>query len=97
MRVACPKCSSRAVSERGIGAAGTVRSSVALEVSTTDYVAPYCIGFVELAEGPSILTRLEGVVAQGDRVYLKTDVSRDLYWFGDREGEERTDGLSGRD
>ncbi len=81
VRNSCPRCGCTQMHDVGVGQKGDLKSLVELNVSTAEYAAPYFIGFVELKEGPRVLTRLEGTCHVGDVVHLKSATDEDLFWF----------------
>jgi uncharacterized OB-fold protein len=78
----CPACGGRELSDRQLGPSGKVERFAELNIPFDGHEAPYSIALVRLDEGgPLVITRVEGVVAQGGDVQLHGDAQSDVYWF----------------
>lgn len=78
-RERCPACRG-AMDEVALGPDATVEGLATLHVSTDEAEAPYAVGLVAVAGGPTVLARIDGAEA-GDRVRLVVAPDRDVFWF----------------
>jgi len=65
-RLVCSDCGSRKTAWKPLNGRGTLRSFTVIHIAATSFAkdAPYVVGVVKLAEGPSITARLVGVDPQ---------------------------------